>query len=62
MSSVGDQAAASGGVIAGEQPRIAPPQATAHDAIGSGRLAVAAIVVVVAICYLVTLRSLGTFS
>jgi hypothetical protein len=56
VSSVVDQAAASGGVIAGEQPRIAPAQATARVAVGSGRLVVAAIVVVVAICYLVTLK------
>jgi hypothetical protein len=56
VSSVSDRAAASGGVIAGEQPRVALAPETGRVAIASGRLVVAAIVVVVAICYVVTLK------
>jgi hypothetical protein len=56
LSSVGNQAAASGAIMAGERLRVEPTRATGRVAIASGRIVVAAFVVVVAICYVVTLK------
>jgi hypothetical protein len=47
---------ASGAVIAGERPRVEPARAAGSVAVASGRLLVVAIVLVVAICYVVTLK------
>jgi hypothetical protein len=55
MSSVNARAA-SGRAIADERVRIEPARATGRTAIISGRMVVAAVVLFVAICYVVTLK------